>query len=87
MQESRVCSLHFPRLSGWAFGACSQQPKPQNLGVPVVYFPRVNAILAHAQALLWVRDRFKIKEKYISARHTSIYYHQNTSGLTGTKHE
>ena len=27
-----------------------------NLGVPVVNFPRANAILAHAQALLWVRD-------------------------------
>jgi hypothetical protein len=32
------------------------KPKPLNLGVPVVNFPRANAILARAQALLWVRD-------------------------------
>jgi hypothetical protein len=32
------------------------KPEPLNLGVPVVNFPRVNAILARAQALLWVRD-------------------------------
>ena len=33
-----------------------KQPEPLNLGVPVVYFPRANAILARAQALLWVGD-------------------------------
>ena len=32
------------------------KPEPLNLGVPVVNFPRANAILARAQALLWVRD-------------------------------
>jgi hypothetical protein len=32
------------------------KPEPLNLGVPVVNFHRVNAILARAQALLWVRD-------------------------------
>jgi hypothetical protein len=32
--------------------------EPLNLGVPVVNFPRANAILARAQALLWVRDCF-----------------------------
>jgi hypothetical protein len=30
--------------------------EPLNLVVPVVNFPRANAILARAQALLWVRD-------------------------------
>ena len=33
-----------------------KEPEPLNLGVPVVNFPRANAILARAQALLWVRD-------------------------------
>jgi hypothetical protein len=33
-----------------------KEPEPLNLGVPVVDFPRANAILARAQALLWVRD-------------------------------
>jgi hypothetical protein len=33
-----------------------KDPEPLNLGVPVVNFPRANAILARAQALLWVRD-------------------------------
>jgi hypothetical protein len=33
-----------------------KQPEPLNLGVPVVYFPGVNAFLARAQALLWLRD-------------------------------
>jgi hypothetical protein len=33
-----------------------KEPEPLNLGVPVVNFPRANAILACAQALLWVRD-------------------------------
>jgi hypothetical protein len=32
------------------------EPEPLNLGVPVVNFPIANAILARAQALLWVRD-------------------------------
>jgi hypothetical protein len=32
--------------------------EPLNLGVPGVNFPRANAILARAQALLWVRDWF-----------------------------
>jgi hypothetical protein len=32
------------------------KPQPLNLGVPIVNFPRANAILARAQALLWVRD-------------------------------
>jgi hypothetical protein len=32
------------------------KPEPLNLGVPVVNFPRANAILARAHALLWVRD-------------------------------
>ena len=32
------------------------KPEPLNLGVPVVNFPRANAIVARAQALLWVRD-------------------------------
>jgi hypothetical protein len=32
------------------------KPEPLNLVVPVVNFPRANAILARAQALLWVRD-------------------------------
>ena len=32
------------------------EPEPLNLGVPVVNFPRANAFLARAQALLWVRD-------------------------------
>ena len=36
--------------------ACRQQPEPLRLGIPVVYFPRANAFLARAQALLWVRD-------------------------------
>jgi hypothetical protein len=35
------------------------KPEPLNLGVPVVNFPRANAILARAQALLWVRDCIK----------------------------
>jgi hypothetical protein len=33
-----------------------KEPEPLNLGFPVVNFPRANAILARAQALLWVRD-------------------------------
>jgi hypothetical protein len=33
-----------------------KEPEPLNLGVPVVNFPRANAILAREQALLWVRD-------------------------------
>jgi hypothetical protein len=33
-----------------------KEPEPLNLGVPVVNFPRTNAILARAQALLLVRD-------------------------------
>jgi hypothetical protein len=33
-----------------------KEPEPLNLGVPVVNFPRANAILARAKALLWVRD-------------------------------
>ena len=33
-----------------------KEPEPLNLGVPVVNFSRANAILARAQALLWVRD-------------------------------
>jgi hypothetical protein len=33
-----------------------KEPEPLNLGVPVVNFPRANAILARAQALLWVRN-------------------------------
>jgi hypothetical protein len=33
-----------------------KEPEPLNLGVPVVNFPRANAFLARAQALLWVRD-------------------------------
>jgi hypothetical protein len=33
-----------------------KEPEPLNLGVPVVNFPRANAILARAQALLWLRD-------------------------------
>jgi hypothetical protein len=36
--------------------ACQQQLEPLNLGVSVVYFPRANAFLVRAQALLWVRD-------------------------------
>jgi hypothetical protein len=32
------------------------KPERLSLGVPVVNFPRANAILARAQALLWVRD-------------------------------
>ena len=35
------------------------KPESLNLGVPVVNFPRANAILARAQALLWVRDWVK----------------------------
>jgi hypothetical protein len=34
----------------------NKEPEPLNLGVPVVNFPRANAFLARAQALLWVRD-------------------------------
>jgi hypothetical protein len=30
-----------------------KEPELLNLGVPVVNFPRANAILARAQALLW----------------------------------
>jgi hypothetical protein len=33
-----------------------KEPEPLSLGVPVVNFPRANAILARAQALFWVRD-------------------------------
>ena len=33
-----------------------KEPEPLNLWVPVVNFPRANAILAREQALLWVRD-------------------------------
>jgi hypothetical protein len=33
-----------------------KEPEPLNLGVPVVNFPRANAFLVRAQALLWVRD-------------------------------
>ena len=38
------------------------KPEPLNLGVPVVNFPRANAILARAQALLWVRDWASIEQ-------------------------
>ena len=75
MQESRVCSLHFPRLSGWAFGACSQQPKPQNLGVPVVYsdFPRANAILARAHAGIALGTRLVQDQREIYSCPTHKY--------------
>ena len=33
-----------------------KEPEPLNLGVPIVNFPRANAILARPQTLLWVRD-------------------------------
>ena len=55
-----------PKFSGsGSLSACTidisivhadKEPEPLNLGVPVVNFPRANAILARAQALLWVRD-------------------------------
>ena len=55
------------------------KPEPLNLGVPVVNFPRANAILARAQALLWVRDWAKgsfLLAKYyvIQARESKTRY-------------
>jgi hypothetical protein len=54
------------------------KPEPLNLGVPVVNFPRANAILARAQALLWVRDCIDPYHNpdpkvYVCARHKRIY--------------
>jgi hypothetical protein len=46
------------------------KPEPLNLGIPVVNFPRANAILARAQALLWVRDWFHSRSKW----KLSVYY-------------
>jgi hypothetical protein len=43
------------------------KPEPINLGVPVVNFPRANAILARAQALLWVRDWVLYRWKFRSS--------------------
>jgi hypothetical protein len=45
-----------------------KEPEPLNLGVPVVNFPRANAILVRAQALLWVRGLFvlRLKKQFLS---------------------
>ena len=37
-----------------------KEPEHLNLGVPVVNFPRANAFLARAQALLWVRNCMRV---------------------------
>jgi hypothetical protein len=44
-----------------------KEPESLNLGVPVVNFLRANAILARAQALLWVRDWQKMEVALFSA--------------------
>ena len=43
-----------------------KEPEPLNLGVPVGNFPRANAILARAQALLWVRDCTHAEEREVA---------------------
>ena len=54
-----------------------KEPEPLNLGVPVVNFPRANAILARAQALLWVRDWGVSEIKYIIFIEKSDYPYEN----------
>jgi hypothetical protein len=48
-------NIIFPVI-GLSVVHADKEQEPLNVGVPVVYFPRANAFLVSAQALLWVRD-------------------------------